>query len=163
VAVIGINPIRRVTARQSKQELDILELIVGDETRTGFGVTFWLPVLDEYNHGRQGNSSADFREKILGIRLRDVVLMRNVGLGSFQDLVYGQSLWRGMTKVDLLHRQQIDSQDIQGAYSTVAIDTATREDRLLCKVRNVRDWLMNFVGTKAPGRTVGQPLPPDTQ
>lgn len=163
VAVIGINPLRRVTARHSKQELDILELIVGDETRTGFGVTFWLPVPETHKQGN--NASAELRENILGIRLRDIVLMRNVGLGSFQDLVYGQSLWRGITKVELLHRQQIDSQDVQGAYSTVAIDTATREDRLLCKVRSVRGWLMNFVGTKARygSHIVGQPLPPDTQ
>ncbi|EED24340.1 conserved hypothetical protein [Talaromyces stipitatus ATCC 10500] len=151
VAVIGINPLRRVTTKQSKQELDILELIVGDETRTGFGVTFWLPVPEDHHLcGRQGNGSAtEFREKILSIRLRDILLMRNVGLGSFQELVYGQSLRRSMTKVDLLHRQQIDSQDVRGAYSTIAIDTTTREDKLLCKVRNVRDWLMNFVGTKA--------------
>ncbi|RAO65722.1 uncharacterized protein BHQ10_001734 [Talaromyces amestolkiae] len=161
VAVIGINPVRRVTARQSKQELDILEIIVGDETRTGFGVTFWLP----RNHKQLNTLAAEFREKILGIRLRDIVLIRNVGLSSFQDLVYGQSLWKGMTKVELLHRQQVDSQDVQGAYSTVAIETATREDRLLYKVCNVRNWLMNFVGTKARcGRhDVGQPLPPDTQ
>ncbi|EEA20298.1 hypothetical protein EYB25_007818 [Talaromyces marneffei] len=163
VAVMGINPLRRVTARQSKQELDILELIVGDETRTGFGVTFWLPVPENQKQGN--NSAAEFREKILGIRLRDIILMRNVGLGSFQDLVYGQSLWRGMTKVELLHRQQVDSQDVQGAYSTVAIGTTTREDKLLCKVRNVRDWLLNFVGTKARhgSHNVGQSLPPDTQ
>ena len=162
VAVVGINPLRRVTARQSRQEVDILELIVGDETRTGFGVTFWLPV-PEAREKLKNNSAAEFREKILSIRLRDIVLMRNVGLGGFQDLVYGQSLWRGMTKVELLHRQQIDSRDTQGTYSTIAVDTAGREDRLLYKVRSVRDWLMNFVGTKAPGRTVGQPLPPDTQ
>lgn len=163
VAVIGVNPVRRVTARQSKQDLDILEIIVGDETRTGFGVTFWLPVPE--NHKQPKNSAAEFREKVLGIRPRDIVLMRNVGLSSFQDLVYGQSLWKGMTKVELLHRQQVDSQDAQGVYSTVAIDTAAREDTLLCKVRNVRNWLMNFVGTKARcGRhDVGQPLPPDTQ
>lgn len=163
VAVIGINPVRRVTARQSKQELDILEIIVGDETRTGFGVTFWLPVPE--NQKQTNNSAAELREKILGIRPRDIVLMRNVGLSSFQDLVYGQSLWKGMTKVELLHRQQVDSQDVQGAYSTVTIDTATREDRLLYKVRNVRNWLMNFVGTKARygGHSPGQPLPPDTQ
>ncbi|KAF3393167.1 hypothetical protein DPV78_009860 [Talaromyces pinophilus] len=163
VAVISVNPVRRVTARQSKQELDILEIIVGDETRTGFGVTFWLPVPE--NCKQPNNSTAEFREKILGIRPRDIVLMRNVGLSSFQDLVYGQSLWKGMTKVELLHRQQVDSQDVQGAYSTVAIDTATREDRLLYKIRNVRNWLMNFVGTKARygNHNVGQPLPPDTQ
>lgn len=163
-AVIGINPVRRVTARQSKKELDILEVIVGDETRTGFGVTFWLPVPE--NHKQANIPAAEFREKILGIRLRDIILMRNVGLSSFQDLVYGQSLWKGMTKVELLHRQQVDTQDVQGAYPTVAIETATREDRLLCKVCNVRNWLMNFVGTKARcGRhDVGQPLlPPDTQ
>lgn len=163
VAVIGINPVRRVTARQSKQELDILEIIVGDETRTGFGVTFWLPAPEKSK--QENNSAAEFREKILGIRPRDIVLMRNVGLSSFRDLVYGQSLWKGMTKVEVLHRQQVDSQDIQGVYSTVAIDTATHEDRLLYKVQNVRNWLMNFVGTNAHygSHTIGQPLPPDTQ
>jgi hypothetical protein len=169
VAVVGINPLRRVTARHSKQELDILELIVGDETRTGFGVTFWLPLLKEAKETRgkpfsaEGNS--EFREKICGLRLRDIVLIRNVGLGSFRDLVYGQSLRRGVTTVDLLNRQECHSTDDHGIYSAVAIDKASGEDRLLAKVRNVRDWLMNFVGTKAhyDSQNPGRPLPPDTQ
>ncbi|OKL60104.1 hypothetical protein UA08_04696 [Talaromyces atroroseus] len=168
VAIVGINPLRRVTARHSKQELDILELIVGDETRTGFGVTFWLPLSKgtKETHGKlvsDGNS--EFREKICSLRPRDIVLIRNVGLGSFRDLVYGQSLRRGMTKVDLLHRQECHSTDDYGIYSAGVIDTASGDDRLLTKVRKVRSWLMNFVGIKAhyDSHSLGRLLPPDTQ
>lgn len=165
VAIVGINPIRRVTARHSKQELDILEFIVGDETRTGFGVTFWLPLMKETHGKASSESNSDFREKITGLRLRDIILIRNVGLSSFQDLVYGQSLRRGMTRVDLLHRQHSECTHNHGAFSSEVIDTVNGEDKLLKKVRNVRNWLMNFVGTKAnyDNHTLGRPLPPDTQ
>lgn len=165
VAVIGINPIRRVTTRQSKQELDILEIIVGDETRTGFSITFWLTVPKHTRENAFRNSNSDLRDKLCGLRLRDIVLIRNLGLSSFQDLVYGQSLRKGVTKVDLLHREQLNDSEVHGAFSSASIDAASREDRLLCKVQNVRDWLMNFVGAKKyqSGHKHEQPLPPDTQ
>ncbi|KAL1997597.1 hypothetical protein VTN02DRAFT_1379 [Thermoascus thermophilus] len=43
VGIIAVYPPRRVTTRRWKREMDVVELVVGDETRTGFGLTFWLP------------------------------------------------------------------------------------------------------------------------
>jgi hypothetical protein len=166
VAVLGINPPRRVTARYSNQQFDILELVVGDETKTGFGVTFWLPAVE---HARQKKTDAErddgYKQKLSGLRPRDIVLIRHVGLSFFQDRVYGQSLRKTMTKVDLLHRRPLDANDLGGIYPARTINAAKRENKLLYKIQLVHDWTMNFVGMKKQGRggSAGRPLPPDTQ
>lgn len=166
VGIIAVHPPRRVMTRQWKKELDIVELVVGDETRTGFGVTFWLsPADDDDGLGKT----------LSGLRPRDIVLLRTVALSSFRERVYGQSLRKGTTKIDLLHRQPVDSTDTGGILSLRTINAATKDDRLLLKVRKVREWVLRFVGypTDGAGGNRGmrrhhpaqkdQMLPPDTQ
>ncbi|KAH8697607.1 hypothetical protein BGW36DRAFT_427562 [Talaromyces proteolyticus] len=164
VAILGINPPRRVTSRYSNQQFDILELVVGDETKTGFGVTFWLPVNDTHKR-KITESNETFASTLHGLRSRDIILLRNAGLSFFQDRVYGQSLRKDMTKVDLLHRQPLDVTDSGGIWSATRILSAEKEDKLRYKVKQVRDWMVNFVGVKAQAGNsrVGGILPPDTQ
>ncbi|CRG84788.1 hypothetical protein PISL3812_01984 [Talaromyces islandicus] len=165
VAITGINPPRRVTARYSNQQFDILELVVGDETKTGFGVTFWLPVENTRRMKTDSERDDSYRKKLSGLRPRDIVLIRHVGLSFFQDRVYGQSLRKTMTNVDLLHRRPLDATDPGGIYSARTINAAKRENRLLHKVQAVHDWSMSFVGMKTQDRgdIAGPVLPPDTQ
>ncbi|KAL2798430.1 hypothetical protein BJX66DRAFT_295592 [Aspergillus keveii] len=172
-AIIEIRPPRRIVTRQWRRELDIVEAVVGDETRTGFGVTFWLPPSDEAAaHGCGDNSGKDLRTSLMRLRPRDIVLLRTVGLGCFRERVYGQSLRRGLTKIELLHRRQVDATDTSGIYRLRDIlnHEAKNDDLPLVKVRKVREWIRRFVdsvpdtaggGTK-PGQTVVT-LPPDTQ
>ncbi|KAL4947966.1 hypothetical protein BDW69DRAFT_177357 [Aspergillus filifer] len=56
--IIAVRPPRRIVTRQWKRELDLVEAVVGDETRTGFGVTFWLPPLDNEPNTRQSGKNA---------------------------------------------------------------------------------------------------------
>lgn len=153
VGVVAVHPPRRIVTRQWKKELDIIELVVGDETKTGFGVNFWLPTempAKTQEIDRLGQTLATLRP-------RDIVLLQTVGLGTFQDRVYGQSL-RGMTKVHLLHRWPEDATDAGGQ------GQGDRE-----KLNRVREWVLRFVGTDAGGSMSGMPetqrgrLPPDTQ
>ncbi|EAW24980.1 uncharacterized protein NFIA_104680 [Aspergillus fischeri NRRL 181] len=178
VGIIAIHPPRRIVTRQWKRELDLVEVVVGDETRTGFGVTFWLPLGDEkIATGRCDMGAQKLRTSLSSLRPRDIVLLRMVGLSSFRERVYGQSVGRGATKVDLLHRQRIDATDAGGIYSTRRLQTF-REDEtkhgdlpLLMKVCKVREWIRLFVdrapdlvgGGPLTSRRHGQPLPPDTQ
>ncbi|KAL4798643.1 hypothetical protein BDV19DRAFT_386124 [Aspergillus venezuelensis] len=169
--IIAVRPPRRIVTRQWKRELDLVEAVVGDETRTGFGVTFWLPPFDDKTSTRKsGNAAGDeLRRSLMQLRPRDIVLLRTVGLSCFRERVYGQSLRQGLTKIDLLHRQQIDATDTSGIYQLRDIlnHAAKNDDLPLLKVRKVHEWIRRFVPVSAggnsttPGKTVT--LPPDSQ
>jgi hypothetical protein len=160
--IIAVHPPRRIVTRQWKKVLDIIELVVGDETRTGFGVNFWIPAEKPAKTpeiDRLGRSLAMLRPQ-------DIVLLRTVGLSTFQDRVYGQSL-RGMTKVNLLHRWPVDVTDAGGQRD----GGSQRDDQPRQKLQRVREWVFRFVGTDAAGGAMpgipetqhGHRLPPDTQ
>ncbi|KAJ5707100.1 hypothetical protein N7488_006901 [Penicillium malachiteum] len=166
VGIIAIHPPRRVVTRQWKKELDIIELMVGDETRAGFGVNFWLPAPTD-RPGAKAREIDWLASSLASLRPQDIILLRTVGLGSFRDQVYGQSLRGGMTQVDLLYRPT-DA----GRPSKVMPPSHGIDNDLPQKVRKVREWILRFVGTDEVG---GSPrgmsetkrghrqLPPDTQ
>lgn len=159
VGIITIYPPRRVTTRQWKREHDIVEMVVADETKSGFNVTFWLPPTSDAT-GIYRDDDDDLGRCLAGLRPRDIVLLRMVGLSSFRDRVYGQSLRRGMTTVDLLHRRPVDATDAGGIYSLRRINAAPEDDQPLHKVGRVREWIKRFVEDE---RDMRHPLPPDTQ
>lgn len=169
VGIIAVHPPRRVVTRQWKTDYDIIELVVGDETRTGFGVNFWLS--PEKVSGAKTQEIDGLRRSLTTLRPQDVVLLRTVGLSSFRERVYGQSLRGGMTKVDLLHRRLVDATDAGGFYQG-GVPARSSHDDLPQKVRRVRDWVFHFVGaTEVAGGAMsgmsqaqrGHRLPPDTQ
>lgn len=158
VGVITIYPPRRIVTRQWKKELDIVEMVVADGTRTGFNVTFWLSPVPGRRTVRHDDSLG---RSLAGLRPRDIALLRNVGLSSFQERVYGQSLRQGMTQVDLLHRQRVDASDSGGIYSLRQVNSAQPDNQPVMKVRKVREWMRRFV--ENDGGIMRHPLPPDTQ
>lgn len=181
VSIITMYPPRRIVTRQWKKELDLVEMVVGDETRSGFGVTLWLPPVDPAKQGgvaaRGCDEGGDLGPTLASLRPRDIVLLRMVGLSSFRERVYGQSLRKGVTKVDLLHRPRVDASDAGGLYSARQLrdvhhihPAAKKDDLPLAKVNKVREWIRRFVGSSPDqaggGRTgVTNPkpvLPPDT-
>ncbi|KAG9251474.1 uncharacterized protein F5Z01DRAFT_281785 [Emericellopsis atlantica] len=131
--IISIAQPRTVTTRYGRQ-LSLVELLVGDETKSGFGITFWL-----------GGDSIP-ASVLANLRRQDVVLIRNVALNVFRDKVYGQSLRKGLTKVNLLWRKNGG-----GFYSRR--DMVSRKQALdpqLDKARRVKDWVIHFVGGDRP-------------
>ncbi|KAJ5762304.1 uncharacterized protein N7511_005686 [Penicillium nucicola] len=160
VGVLAAHPPRRVVTRQWKTELDIVELVVADETKTGFGVSFWIK--PEKISANANPSDVQLARSLADLRPRDIVLLRNVGLSTFQLQVYGQSLRRGMTTVELLHRQAVDTTDAVGFYESIQSNV---QDAPLQKTRRVREWMLQWVTDAAGGgmsETRGR-LPPDTQ
>lgn len=137
--------------------MNLIELIVGDESKTGFGINFWLS-------GQQKGET----EKILdALRPQDVVLMRNVALSSFRGKVYGQSLRKDVTKVHLLYRKRVDRTDVGGCYSTAELDSEERENLQVEKTKRVREWVQKFVGGpvkrgKGVEERFREVLPPDS-
>ncbi|EPS33494.1 hypothetical protein PDE_08456 [Penicillium oxalicum 114-2] len=177
VGVIAIHPPRRVVTQRYKTEMDIVEVIVGDETRAGFGVNFWLTVPTPT--ACRSLPENQLHQSLAELRPRDIILLRNVGLGSFRQQVYGHSLRGGMTRVELLARRPVDATDMAGIVTEdqfLSQRDASHHghaDRLLRKAIRVRRWVRQFVGE--PDSVGGEPsgmsqiqrgpsrLPPDTQ
>ena len=149
VGIIAICPIRTVRLRRRNAEMDIIDLTVGDETRAGFSISFWLVPVES-----QRKPFDDLRNVLSKLRTGDAILVNNVALSAFKGCVYGQSLSRrfarNSTSISLIGHGQ-------GA-------GASRP-----KVERVQEWTMDFVGvvtrrtaTKNESTHIDT-LPPDTQ
>ncbi|KIX05330.1 uncharacterized protein Z518_06202 [Rhinocladiella mackenziei CBS 650.93] len=160
VGILSIAPPRTVMTgiKYGKpRETELVEMVVGDDTKTGFGLSMWLPRemrvnwKDGANANPEGSRSV-LRRNLRHMRPRDVVLLQNVALSSFRGKVHGQSLKGDVTKIDLLFRKKVDDDDLGGIYSVSNLRTATGKDPQILKVKKVRDWLMEFVGDRdGPG------------
>lgn len=128
VGVISIAQPRTITTRWGRT-LTLLEILVGDETRSGFAVTFWV------------DQKIASEAQVTRLRRQDVVLMQNVALHEFRGKVYGQSLRRGMTKVSVLWRR-----DGTGYYSARDLARRGQKHPQQEKTRQVKDWVLRFVG-----------------
>lgn len=129
VAVISIAQPRTVTTRWGST-LSLVEVLVSDETKSGFAVTFWL------------SSDQATTGQISKLRRQDVVLMENVALHVFRGKVYGQSLRKNLTRVNLLWRSE------GGGYyqSRDLAQRAAAKHPQQEKTRLVKDWVLHFVG-----------------
>lgn len=180
VGVISISPPRRVTtgkAYNRPRQQELVELTVGDDTKTGFNITLWMP--PNMHVGWRDRDEADtpvnptggrsnLRRAVKEIRPRDVVMLQHVALSSYQGKVHGQSLKGDVTKLDLLFRKKVDDDDLQGCYTVSNLRNPT--DPQVKKAKAVRDWLVEFVGEPDGVRTRGKKgrktrmmLPDDTQ
>lgn len=154
VGILSISPPRTVItgAKYGKSRpTELVELLVGDDTKSGFSITLWLPREMRVNwkdgaHATPEGSRSLLRRQLKLLRPRDVVLLQNVALSSFRGKVHGQSLRGDVTKIDLLFRKKVDENDMNGVYSVSNLRTATGKDAQIIRVKKVRDWLVNFVG-----------------
>lgn len=161
VGIISLAPPRTIKTKWGNTS-SLVKALVGDETKSGFAVTFWLPT---------GMAFED--SDLAGLRPQDVVLMQNVALNVFMKKVYGSSLRKGMTKVHLLYRRKLDRDDVGGYYRSGDLMTAKVANPQLDKTTRVWEWVLNFVGTgpAVPGKNGRQvqerawdrPPPIDTQ
>ena len=177
--VISVAAARTVTLRASRRTMRIVEVLLGDETRAGFAVSFWLLPADERDalQQRKHDSMTKQRERaadaelagvLHSLRPRDVVLLSNVALGAFREVVHGQSLsWRvarTATGLRLLGRDgYVPPERLAGAQS------ALRE-----KVVGVSAWARQYLvgrrsreapcgGSNSGGGGEDEELPPETQ
>ena len=176
VGVLSISDVKTVTtgARYGRpREAELVEILTGDETKTGFSITMWLPPemrvnwKDGVNPAPEGSRSV-LRRDVKIIRPQDIILLQNVALSSYKGKVHGQSLRKDVTKVILLFRKRVNEVDVEGVYTVGALRQATDSDQQLLKVKRVRNWMMEFVGeSKAAGSRRGSRrdvlYPADTQ
>lgn len=166
VGVISIQLPRTVRTRHGT-EVQLIEILAGDETKSGFGISFWVP-------GPQ-SAEGDMKRMLTALRPQDIVLMQNIALSSFRGKVYGQSLRRDLTRVHLLYRTKMDRTDSGGCYSASDLASArelgSQASNQVHKTAKVRDWCLKFIGTldlrsdtnRRHGLETKDTLPPDTQ
>lgn len=161
VGIISMPQPKLVKTRRGDR-VSVVEVLVGDETKSGFGVNFWLSVAKPVG--------GEMKSALEDLRPQDIVLMRNVALNSFKGRVYGQSLRKEMTRVHLLYRNRVDRTDVGGCYSAADLVGGGGVHSQVDKTRRVREWVLKFVGggtvkTKGKARgseCVNETLPPDT-
>ncbi|KAK3692819.1 hypothetical protein B0T22DRAFT_26936 [Podospora appendiculata] len=135
VGIVSISQPKALRTRWGSTRY-LVEVLVADETKAGFAITFWL-------------SSDSVAESVLaGLRPQDVVLMQNVALNSFTKKVYGTTLRKDLTKVHLLYRARLDARDNGGYYSASDLRSNRSAHAQLDKTRRVWDWVLKFVGHK---------------
>lgn len=181
VGVISIPVTRIIKSKWAGgRSMGLVEMLVGDDRKAGFGINLW--VSSDPNNRKSPLLETDLDH----LRPQDIILARNVALSSFRGKVYGHSLQRDMTTLDLLYRNVIDASDTPGAFGVRELedcDGNNAEDLIggqLAKLRRVRRWVMEFVGggmgaqqARGPGTSKGlglltrrpqlQALPADTQ
>ena len=140
VGIISIAEPRTIRTRWGNT-MSLVELLVGDETKSGFTITFWLPSRDDPGAGAESRE-----DSVRRLRRQDIVLLRNVALGAFMRKVHGHSLRKGLTKVDLLHRRKLDRDDDGGLYTIRQLSSKKQAHPQLMKARRVWEWALNFVG-----------------
>lgn len=155
VGVISVSEPRAIDTRRGGN-VSLVEILVGDETKSGFSINFWL----------SGKGREEVKRVLESLRVQDIVLIKNVALGSFRGQVHGQSLRKDMTKCWLLYRDKIDRSDVGGCYGKRDLEGKDMDGQLT-KVKRVRNWVTQFVGVAAPPKRgvkrVREELPPDTQ
>ncbi|KAF2215194.1 hypothetical protein CERZMDRAFT_23534, partial [Cercospora zeae-maydis SCOH1-5] len=162
-SVISIQPPRTVRLRRRAAEMDIIEILVGDDTRAGFNISFWLPPTDsQRSNGSQSRHSPSLKGALDEVRSGDMLLISNVALGTFKSNVYGQSLNKRITRNNT-------------SVVKLSNDIAGLSAPAMAKLERVQDWSSNFVGKPLGSKRAASPdphhfghrkrkslLPPDT-
>jgi hypothetical protein len=133
LCVLMSSPERRqVFVRRGGFKMDLCEVTVADDTMSGFRVSFWL------RPPRQSNNEQSHAQQLLlnnleRIKVGDILLLRNIALTSFRDIVHGQSLnptiARARTTIDVLTKSSGASAEQLGGRSASVIETFTRVKR----------------------------------
>lgn len=155
VGIISLSQSKTIHMKRGGQ-VDLVEMLVGDETKSGFIVNVWLP----------NSAMSPMRESLQDLRACDVVLIKNVALGSFRGRVFGQTLRKDMTKLFLLHRLGKGSKGRRGVFSDNSLNVSGEVSLLQSRTKVVRNWVRETIGGAAPdmsSNVESQALPPDTQ
>ena len=130
--IVGIMSVTRPFSVQTRYgSREVVELLVGDETKSGFAITFWL--------------STNYRAALALLRRQDVIFLRGVALSCFRKTVHGNSLRGDVTKVHLMYRKLLDGRDVPGHYGQMDVISRRAAHPQLEKTRRVREWVAKFV------------------
>jgi len=153
VGIISVASPKTVTVRRGNYTMDVVEMIVGDDTKAGFSISTWLAPEDP----KQQSNKNDLRHSLRKLRPGDVVLLDRLALSVFRDQVFGQSLNRKTTRN--VTRFVVIDRDVMDGTQKLSPGVGN-------KIHKVQDWVDAFIGRKKTvlGNVQAQEyLPPDTQ
>ncbi|KAF1939441.1 hypothetical protein EJ02DRAFT_468143 [Clathrospora elynae] len=133
LCVLMANPEQReVLVRKGGYTMDLWEVTVADETRSGFKVTFWLRPPRGSNNEKT-HAQNQLLQTLRAIKVGDILLLRNIALTSFRDNVHGQSLnpaiTRSQTAIDVLMRSSGVAVGQLGGLPAVVVEKFMRVKR----------------------------------
>lgn len=133
LCVLMTNPERReVFVRKGGFKMDLCEITVADDTKSDFKVSFWLRAPRESNN-EQSHAQQLLLHELERMRVGNILLLRNIALTSFRDVVYGQSLnptiARARTTIDVLMRSNVVSVGHLGGLPPPVVEQFTRVKR----------------------------------
>lgn len=150
--LVGIISLSEKTVQTRFGEREVVEALVGDDTRSAFQLTFWL--------GAPGTTSP-LSTSVSGLQIGDVVLVQGVAVGVFRGRVYGQSVRGGMgTRAFLLFRERGD--EGTGHYSWGDMVGRGEVHPQLGKTRRVRRWIRGIDMDGGHGDGEEEHMPDDT-
>lgn len=144
IGIISISAPRTVTIRRTGRQTELVEILAGDETKRGFGITFWIPPPPRpARSGARDNMppGPDLRECALALRRGDVVCVKNLALSRFRDVVQGQSLGRRGRIASATRVIKIDD----GLRLPSKMSVHSQQAQVLDKLERVRSWTRSFV------------------
>lgn len=84
---------RDVFVKKGGYRMQLREMLVADDTRSGFKISFW----QKPSVGEESQNS--LRDILQSVKTGDILLLRNIALNAFRDEVYGQSLNPSIARV----------------------------------------------------------------
>ena len=145
--VISISPAKTVSVRRGGgYEMDVVEMLVGDDTKAGFSISTWLRTVDDSRQAGKPLVKDDLRADLGRLRTGDVVLIERLALATFRDCVFGQSLNRRgtgiRTRFVILSGQQAEHDLLAPEHGGTSKELAA----VSRKIDRVKDWADQFVG-----------------
>lgn len=130
---------REVFVKKGGYRMRLREIVVADDTRSDFKVTFWQrPKNDE--------SQNPLNQVLQRIKPGDILLLRNIVLNAFRDDVYGQSLNPSIVRV----RTSIEILMSSGGISSRQL--AALPAPVVTTFMKVKKWANAHVASDAAGR-----------
>ncbi|KAJ4295618.1 hypothetical protein N0V90_007631 [Kalmusia sp. IMI 367209] len=115
---------REVFVKKGSYKMQLREIVVADDTRSGFKISFW----QRPSNGSNSRNALD--QALQCVKVGDILLLRNIALNPFRDDVYGQSLnpsiTRVRTSIELLMSGSVISTRQLGALPAPVLTAFTR-------------------------------------
>jgi hypothetical protein len=145
VCAVTANPEKReVFVRKGGYKMDLWEIIVADDSFSGFKIAFWM-------HQNQESKSERIRaqgpllQALQSIKIGDIILLKNVALTSFRDTVFGQSLNPAIS------RARTDIQVLMKSNGTSAIQSSRLPAPVDEAFTRVKKWARIHVASDSAG------------
>lgn len=145
VCVLTTQPTQReILTRRGGYRMNLYEIVVADDTAPEFRVTFWTRP-PRGSSTEQDAAQCRLLSTLESLKVRDILLLRNIALTSFREAVYGQSLnpsiARARTTVDIVSRSSGASMLKVNGLPEVLVD----------KINKVKKWARTHIAASHGG------------